>query len=155
MACKCGGNRFVGRQVCRHDIVVDDYNVWQENCGTAEDSIYDAEQPYGPYTCLSCEMVWDELPQFKVRRMKRVEMALLRNDRTWDTLTMMVPEEEFIAISHEANGDFYKEAVRTRDKLTELALRLLKEGTDIARIDIYHIEDEWQESVIGGEPCLL
>jgi len=67
MACICGGNSFVARQICRHDIVVDDSNMFIEACGAAAEGqdIYDAEDPYGPYTCLKCEMVYDDLPHYK------------------------------------------------------------------------------------------
>lgn len=66
MACKCGGNRFVAHQRVYVDVVVDGDNYFLENCGKdTDDAIYEAEDPYGPYTCLKCEKVDDDLPQHK------------------------------------------------------------------------------------------
>jgi len=82
-------------------------------------------------------------------------MLLVRNDHTWDLLTMLVPEEEFTKIEEESEGDSYGYVGKMRERFTELAIKLLKPGMDIVMFDIYHIDDEWQESVIGGETCLL
>ena len=65
MPCKCGGNRFVAHQRVYVDVVVDGDNDFLENCGKdTDDAIYESEKPYGPYTCLGCETVYDELPRF-------------------------------------------------------------------------------------------
>jgi len=156
MACKCGGNRFVARQVCRHDIVVDDSNMYMEQCGSNGKDIYDAETPYGPYTCLQCETVWDNLPHYKVKRMKTLEMQLNFTDHTWDTLVMCVPETEFKAIEDAAGGDIYKEAALTKERLVQLAYKLLDPESNVASIDIYHIPDEWEDSIVrGDDACIL
>ena len=66
MACKCGGNKFTAHQRLYVDVVVDGDNYFVDNCAsTLEQSVYEAENPYGPYTCLKCEQVYDELPQVK------------------------------------------------------------------------------------------
>ena len=150
MACKCGGNRFVSRQRCYHDVVVDDANMFIENCGDGDSSIYDAETPYGPYTCLQCEKVWDTLPTYKVKRLKTVEMQVCLVENTWYVLDMCVPEEVFKAIEDAAGSDLYKEAALTKEKLVELAYKLLESDASVSSIDIYHIEDEWEESILAG-----
>jgi hypothetical protein len=64
MTCpKCGCNEFTAHQVCRHDVVVDSQNNYIRGlCGQEDKDIYDAEDPYGPYSCLECHEVYDELP---------------------------------------------------------------------------------------------
>lgn len=65
MKCKiCGHDRFTAYQVCRLDIIVDGENRFLENnTKNAADSIYDAETPYGPYTCCKCGAEYDELSE--------------------------------------------------------------------------------------------
>lgn len=60
MKCKCGSDRFMAHQICRHDVVVNDHGVWLEDRG-----IYDSEKPYGPFTCMDCGQEYDELPESK------------------------------------------------------------------------------------------
>lgn len=55
---KCGGNRFIAHQLVRMDVIVDGNNYFQES---VEGGIYDAETPYGPYTCTKCGYETDEL----------------------------------------------------------------------------------------------
>ncbi|MSS38324.1 hypothetical protein [Clostridium porci] len=63
MKCKCcGKERFFARQVCRMDVIVDGSNQFIDNVGKNGDvSIYDAETPYGPYTCEACGAEYDDL----------------------------------------------------------------------------------------------
>ena len=50
MKCKnCGNDKFVAHRLVRMDVVVDNNNNWLEDM-----EVYDAETPYGPFTCLSC-----------------------------------------------------------------------------------------------------
>ena len=56
MNCKCGGERFMAHQICRHDVVVN-----SEGGYLADHGIYDSETPYGPFTCLDCGAEYDEL----------------------------------------------------------------------------------------------
>jgi len=107
MACICGGNSFVARQVCRHDIVVNDSNRFIVVLGQ---DIYDAEDPYGPYTCLKCEMVYDDLPHYKLLTdkdlCKKLAEACAVVDRayTGDGVEMCVAVDACL----EALKDFYK-----------------------------------------------
>ena len=62
LKCKCGCEEFIAHQVCHMEIIVDGNNEFIDNYyGTAEDSIYEAGDPYGPYTCVVCGAEYDEL----------------------------------------------------------------------------------------------
>ena len=54
--CSCGNDQFFAHQRCYNDIVVDENNNFQDNL-----IVYDAESPYGPYQCTSCDKEYDEL----------------------------------------------------------------------------------------------
>lgn len=56
MKCVCGNDRFFAHQVCYHDVIVDDNNLFEE-----DDGIYYCMTPYGPYTCTECGREYDEL----------------------------------------------------------------------------------------------
>lgn len=63
MKCKfCGNDEFVAHQIIRADVVVDENGEFDRNLeGGLEAHIYDAEKPYGPYTCTICGTEYDEL----------------------------------------------------------------------------------------------
>ncbi len=62
MICSCGGNRFIAHQLIRADIVVNKRGEFEENLpGGLESNVYDAEMPYGPFTCDNCGKEYDEL----------------------------------------------------------------------------------------------
>ena len=56
--CACGSDIFFGHQIARHDIIVNGANNYQEDKG-----IYDAEEPYGPYTCVRCGALYEGLEE--------------------------------------------------------------------------------------------
>lgn len=58
--CKCGCTRFYAHQVCRADIIVDQDNNFMGDLN-GHISVYDAEEPYGPYTCEKCGAEYDSL----------------------------------------------------------------------------------------------
>ena len=52
MICTCGNDRFIGHQIIRADVIVGADGSFLKNVtDRLEDSIYDAEKPYGPFTC--------------------------------------------------------------------------------------------------------
>lgn len=59
--CKCGCQQFAAHQIVRMDVVVDPNNDWIRNLTNDSTCIYDAEEPYGPYTCIKCGAVYDSL----------------------------------------------------------------------------------------------
>ena len=62
MICICGNDRFIGHQIIRADVIVGVDGSFLENVtDRLEDSIYDAEKPYGPFTCTACGREYDEL----------------------------------------------------------------------------------------------
>lgn len=62
MRCTCGCARFIGHQLIRADVVVDGNGEFLENCDPSlEAAIYDAEKPYGPFTCTACGKEYEEL----------------------------------------------------------------------------------------------
>ena len=62
MICICGNDRFIGHQIIRADVIVGVDDSFLENVtDRLEDSIYDAEKPYGPFTCTACGREYDEL----------------------------------------------------------------------------------------------
>ena len=64
MRYKCGNNRFYAHQLVRLDVVVDENGAFDRNLyDNAEAAIYDAEKPYGPFTCTVCNREYDELHQ--------------------------------------------------------------------------------------------
>ena len=54
--CEC--MTFDAHQQCYHDVTVDINNHFMDNMG-----IYQADSPYGPYTCIDCGKEYNELPQ--------------------------------------------------------------------------------------------
>ena len=64
MRCKCGNNRFYAHQLVRIDVIVDENGAYDSNLyDNADTTIYDAEKPYGPFTCAACNREYDELHQ--------------------------------------------------------------------------------------------
>ena len=64
MRCICGNNRFYAHQLVRLDVVVDENCAFDSNLyDNAEAAIYDAEKPYGPFTCTVCNREYDEFHQ--------------------------------------------------------------------------------------------
>ena len=63
MKCKkCGNDTFIAHQICRMDIMVDEFGEFLRNLdGGAEMHIYDSGKPYGPFTCSKCGAEYDEL----------------------------------------------------------------------------------------------
>lgn len=63
MVCKvCGGKEFSANQVCYHEIIVDaDGEFVKNDERTFLNGIYDAEKPYGPFTCVACGKIYEEL----------------------------------------------------------------------------------------------
>ena len=59
--CRCGCERFNAHQLARHDVVVDVNGIFQEDRG-----IYDAEHPYGPFTCCQCNEVYEDLDELEM-----------------------------------------------------------------------------------------
>ena len=66
----CGSKRFIGHQLIRADVYVDENGDFDGNLpGGLEAAIYDSEKPYGPFTCIKCSEEFNELPA-----RKRVEL---------------------------------------------------------------------------------
>ena len=66
MKCECGNDKFVGHQICRVDVIVDEGNNFLENIVSDKelgDSVYDSETPYGPYTCTECGAEYPDLSE--------------------------------------------------------------------------------------------
>lgn len=62
MECKCGHNRFYAHQLCRVDVIVDEDGNWESNTGKDNTIVvYDAENPYGPFTCTKCGEEYEEI----------------------------------------------------------------------------------------------
>lgn len=62
MKCQCGNTRFIGHQLIRADVITDEHGEFAENLPQGLDaSIYDAEAPYGPFTCTVCDREYEEL----------------------------------------------------------------------------------------------
>lgn len=62
MKCKCGNDKFIGHQIIRADVIVNENGDFDENleCGL-EKAIYDAERPYGPFSCTKCRAEYEEI----------------------------------------------------------------------------------------------
>lgn len=59
---KCGNDTFIGHQIIRADILVDENGDFCENLpGGLEPHIYDSEKPYGPFTCTKCGAEYEEI----------------------------------------------------------------------------------------------
>lgn len=62
MICSCGNNRYIGHQILRTDVIVDESGSFYSNMeGGLESAIYDSGKPYGPFTCTKCRQEYDEL----------------------------------------------------------------------------------------------
>ena len=61
---KCGSVRFIGHQVLRADVIVDEDGEFLDNPeGGLEAAVYDSGKPYGPFTCVKCGTEYDEIPR--------------------------------------------------------------------------------------------
>ena len=56
MKCTCGSETFYANQRCYHTVIVDSDGSFQEDIETTG-----AEKPYGPFECIDCFKVYDEL----------------------------------------------------------------------------------------------
>lgn len=60
---KCkSSDRFTAHQMVRMDVIVGSDNEFIEPIngeGKESSSIYDSEDPYGPYTCMACHHEFD------------------------------------------------------------------------------------------------
>lgn len=54
--CACGNNRFYAHQVCHHDIIVNEYGIFEES-----KEIYYSGCPFGPFTCTECGAEYEEM----------------------------------------------------------------------------------------------
>jgi len=54
--CECGCEKFYAHQICRHDVLVNNDNIFDEEHG-----VYDSETPYGPYKCAGCGKEYEEI----------------------------------------------------------------------------------------------
>lgn len=58
----CGHEEFSGNQICRVNVVVDAKNNFIRNQEkTMEASVYDADNPYGMYSCLNCGKEYEDV----------------------------------------------------------------------------------------------
>ncbi len=68
----CGSKRFIGHQLIRADVYVDENGTYDDNLpGGLEAHIYDSERPYGPFTCDKCGHEFDELPEYNTVKLSR------------------------------------------------------------------------------------
>jgi hypothetical protein len=54
--CSCGNTRFMAKQRCYHDVVVNEDNIFLR-----DDGISESESPYGTYSCTKCFKEYEEL----------------------------------------------------------------------------------------------
>jgi len=60
--CDCGNDKFFAHQILRVDVVVNENGQWYEYAKeNLEYCIYDAEQPYGPFTCTKCGKEYENI----------------------------------------------------------------------------------------------
>ena len=96
----CGNKEFNAHQVCRMDVVVDGDNNWVSNPGGADSaaSIYDSENPFGPYTCTDCGKEYDELQDNEWHDMKagkKVSFLEEQGVKEADALEWVLDEDNF------------------------------------------------------------
>ena len=58
--CKCGSVRFYARRVVYMPVIVDEFGNFDSNL--SEESA-DAESPYGPFECVNCHKVYEDLTE--------------------------------------------------------------------------------------------
>lgn len=56
---KCGSHEFHANQRVSMGVIVDGEGNWIRN---VEGGIYDADDPFGPFTCKGCKKSYDNLP---------------------------------------------------------------------------------------------
>ena len=68
----CGCEEFIGHQLIRADVCVGSSGEFERNLkGGLEAHIYDAEKPYGPFTCMKCGAEFSELPENEMVELSR------------------------------------------------------------------------------------
>lgn len=97
---KCGCTVFAAHQICRLDVIVDGDNNWEGNAGeTTQDSIYDSEKPYGPYTCLNCCEEYAELDSKLPDTDKAKGLVACQQEKT----QMLVSAIQYLELIKEGN----------------------------------------------------
>lgn len=62
MICECGNKKFIAHQIIRSSIIVDENGEFLDDSGDGlEESIYDTDSPFGPFTCTKCNKEYEEL----------------------------------------------------------------------------------------------
>lgn len=73
----CGNNLFFAHQLVRMDILCDGDGTFVSNINeNPAADIYDAENPYGPFTCSICGAEYDELKASSVLTQAERDLAL-------------------------------------------------------------------------------
>ena len=70
MKCECGNDKFTAHQVCHMDVIVNEFNEWQENTPDDKSCCYDSGNPFGPYTCTKCGKEYPDLSERRENLMK-------------------------------------------------------------------------------------
>ena len=77
----CGSKKFIGHQLIRADVYVGEDGNFEDNLpGGLESAVYDAEKPYGPFTCVKCSEEFDELPECKRVDVRRGSFLLVTEE---------------------------------------------------------------------------
>jgi hypothetical protein len=62
---ECGEEKFLAHQRVYIEIYVDGHgDFWENTHEKLEESIYESETPYGPFTCTGCQKEFDSLDEF-------------------------------------------------------------------------------------------
>ena len=95
----CGSKRFIGHQIIRAEVYVDENGDFDDNLpGGLEAHIYDSEKPYGPFTCDKCGHEFNELPEHRTVRLARGTFTVVSG------MTVREAKEAGYGYHHEDGG---------------------------------------------------
>jgi hypothetical protein len=108
--CRCGNDRFAARQLARHDIIVNALGGYIEDKGA-----YDAEQPYGPFTCTVCDTVYEELEELERINEKPVPESNTDIQKIFDIIDLALAIAGFKVLDGEQDSIIFRHAPSDTD----------------------------------------
>jgi len=91
--CRCGSDMFNAHQLARHDVVVDAGGIYQKDIG-----VYDAEHPYGPFTCVQCGAEYDELADLDKKPEGEITAACINGKLRVGDLVISIPGIDYACL---------------------------------------------------------
>lgn len=91
--CRCGSDEFNAHQLTRHDVIVDAAGAYKKDIG-----VYDAEYPYGPFTCTQCGAEFDELEALDEKPVREITTTCVNGELRVGDLVISIPNVDYACL---------------------------------------------------------